>query len=278
MLGAAVQLSTLPWLGFVPDDVSSAPVAAVGRLARQLGLVVADLEGYGEREQTRTDHLREIAEYLGWKPAKVMEHQALDDFLLARAMEHDSPSLLFGLGCEYLRSAKVVRPGVVTLLEKVAAGRQAAKQETQARVGPLADGPARAGSGRAAGLRRVAALVPAALAGYWTDTGVTQQRGQGGREAEVLRCLDAHTLGLSALPRRAPPPPDPDRAPADQTVDGRGSGADGDEAEVVWRTQWVMHCRAPEEDRPSGADGRNGASTPWNSHERQDAVNDHEIS
>ncbi|MGY0067663.1 DUF4158 domain-containing protein [Streptomyces sp. QTS137] len=40
VLGAAVQLSTLPWLGFVPDDVPSAPPAAVGRLARQLEYVV----------------------------------------------------------------------------------------------------------------------------------------------------------------------------------------------------------------------------------------------
>ncbi|WP_327731245.1 DUF4158 domain-containing protein [Streptomyces sp. NBC_00487] len=64
--GAAAQLSNLPWLGFVPDDIPSAPPAAVGRLARQLELAVADLAGCGEREQTRTDHLREIAEYLSW--------------------------------------------------------------------------------------------------------------------------------------------------------------------------------------------------------------------
>jgi len=30
-LGMAVQLATLPWLGFVPDDVASAPPAAVAR-------------------------------------------------------------------------------------------------------------------------------------------------------------------------------------------------------------------------------------------------------
>ncbi|MFF3123680.1 DUF4158 domain-containing protein [Streptomyces sp. NPDC057908] len=127
VLGAAVQLSTLPWLGFVPDDVPSAPPAAVGRLARQLGVSVAGLAGYGERGQTRTDHLREIAEYLSWKPAKAIEFKELDEFLLARAMEHDSPSLLFRLGCEYLRSAKVIRPGVVSLLEKVASARKAAE-------------------------------------------------------------------------------------------------------------------------------------------------------
>ena len=35
-LGLAVAVCTLPWLGFVPDDVASAPPAAVARLAEQL--------------------------------------------------------------------------------------------------------------------------------------------------------------------------------------------------------------------------------------------------
>jgi hypothetical protein len=38
-LGLAVQLCTLPWLGFVPDEVSSAPPVAVARLADRLSLV-----------------------------------------------------------------------------------------------------------------------------------------------------------------------------------------------------------------------------------------------
>lgn len=37
VLGASVQLCTLPWLGFVPDEVGSAPEAAVDRLAHRLG-------------------------------------------------------------------------------------------------------------------------------------------------------------------------------------------------------------------------------------------------
>lgn len=43
----------------------------------------------------------------------------LEQFLLDRAMEHDSPALLFNLAAEYLISAKVIRPGVVTLMEMV---------------------------------------------------------------------------------------------------------------------------------------------------------------
>ncbi|MFV5991395.1 DUF4158 domain-containing protein [Streptomyces sp. NPDC056231] len=61
-----MQLCTLPWPGFVPDGVPSAPPVAVGRPARQLGLPVEALRGYGvSREQTRTDHLRKVARYLG---------------------------------------------------------------------------------------------------------------------------------------------------------------------------------------------------------------------
>ena len=43
----------------------------------------------------------------------------LEQFLLDRAMEHDSPTLLFNLAREYLMSAKVIRPGAVTLAKMV---------------------------------------------------------------------------------------------------------------------------------------------------------------
>jgi hypothetical protein len=39
--------------------------------------------------------------------------------LFTRAMEHDSPKLLFGLACEFLISERVVRPGVVHLLGSI---------------------------------------------------------------------------------------------------------------------------------------------------------------
>jgi hypothetical protein len=48
-LGMLVQLCTLPWLGFVPDDVTSAPTAAVARLADRLGVDPAALSSYGQR-------------------------------------------------------------------------------------------------------------------------------------------------------------------------------------------------------------------------------------
>ncbi|MFC9636459.1 DUF4158 domain-containing protein [Streptomyces mirabilis] len=201
VLGAAVQLCTLPWLGFVPDEVPLAPPAAVGRLARQLGLPVEVLRGYGASwEQTRTDHLRQVATYLGWRAAKSLEQKELDEFLLARAMEHDSPSLLFRLGCEYLRSAKVIRPGVVTLLEKVATARTAAERETHARVAHLLTAE------RVRGLDGLLVIEPELRSSRlnWLVTGPVQASPSSVKgeveKLKFLRDLGADTLDLSSLP------------------------------------------------------------------------------
>ena len=117
-LGIAIALCTLPWLGFVPDRVVTAPPVAVARLAEQLRVDGTEIRSYGRRAQTRTDHLRLVAQYLGWRAAGALELEELDEFLLARAMEHDSSTLLFRLGCEYLVSAWVVRPGPVIMVER----------------------------------------------------------------------------------------------------------------------------------------------------------------
>src|SRR5260370_36926380 len=51
-LGLAGQLCTLPWLGFVPDEVTAAPPGAVTRLAERVATAPADVQGYQRREQT----------------------------------------------------------------------------------------------------------------------------------------------------------------------------------------------------------------------------------
>lgn len=125
-----MTLCTLPWLGFVPNEVSSAPQVAVDRLAGQLGVDSGELWSYGRRARTRTDHLRLVARYLGWRLPSRMEFKELEEFLLARALEHDSPTLLFRLACEYLITARVIRPGPVTVVERVAHARAQAQRET----------------------------------------------------------------------------------------------------------------------------------------------------
>jgi hypothetical protein len=65
-LGLAVQLCTLPWLGFVPDDLWSVPQGAVLRLANQLEVFPGVLRQYGRRAQTLSDPLKLVLKCLGW--------------------------------------------------------------------------------------------------------------------------------------------------------------------------------------------------------------------
>lgn len=199
-LGLAVQLCSLPWLGFVPDEVATAPLVVVERLAGRLEVSASELAGYGAREQTRTDHLRLVCRYLGWSPVGPAELKDLDEFLLARAMEHDSPTLLFRLACEYLISCRVIRPGAVKLLERVATARAAAGRETYQRVAHLLTPQ------RAVDLDSLLVVDPVLgmtrLA--WLGIGPTEACAVAVKAEIVklgyLRCLDAHTLDLSMLP------------------------------------------------------------------------------
>ena len=166
-LGLAVQLCTLPWLGFVPDEVTAAPPVAVTRLAERLAIDPAELQGYGRREQTRTGHLQSAAGYLGWKqaPPGGAAMKELEQFLLDRAMEHDSPTLLFNLAGEYLISAKVIRPGVVRLMEMVGAARAGAGELTFEQVAHLLTGQVRSDLDRLLQFDAGLGIGPAGLAG-----------------------------------------------------------------------------------------------------------------
>ncbi|MGW7478229.1 DUF4158 domain-containing protein [Nonomuraea muscovyensis] len=57
-LGLAVQLCTLPWLGYIPDDLQKVPQAASVRLAGQMAVFPGMLEQYArattKRPQTRS--------------------------------------------------------------------------------------------------------------------------------------------------------------------------------------------------------------------------------
>ncbi len=198
--GPAVTLCPLPWLGFVPDEVAAAPRAAVVRLAERLHVDPDHIRSYGKRANTRTGHLRSVARYLGWRMPTPLDLKELDEFLLARALEHDSPVLLFRLACEYLISARVIRPGPVTVVERVAHAREEARRETFDRLaheftdqrcadldGLLVDDPA-------IGMMRLRwlAMGPVEASPAAVKAEVSK--------LEFLRGLGAHTLDLSVLP------------------------------------------------------------------------------
>lgn len=116
-------------------------------------------------------------------------------------MEHDAPRVLFRLACEQLRGAQIIRLGVVTLVGRVAAAREAAREETYRRVEPLLAQKRR--QELDALLLVDADMEESRLA--WLGHGPTQASPKA-IMAELaklafLRGLDADSLDLTALPK-----------------------------------------------------------------------------
>jgi TnpA family transposase len=143
-LGFALQLGALRFLGFCPDDLGTAPEAVVAFVARQLDVAPGELTRYGRRGQTRTEHLRQIRRYLGFRKATAGDLARLETWLVDRALEHDRPTLLLRLACEHLLGLRVERPGVTHLERLIAAARQRAQQETYRRLAPVLTGDCKA--------------------------------------------------------------------------------------------------------------------------------------
>jgi hypothetical protein len=124
----------------------------------------------------------------------------LAQFLPDRAMEHDSPALLFNLAAGYLISAKVIRPGVVTLMEVAGAARAGAGELTFELVAHLLTGQVRSDLDRllqfdaGLGMARLAWLVKPAVEATAAAVKTSIEK------LEFLRVIDAHLLDLSMLP------------------------------------------------------------------------------
>jgi hypothetical protein len=127
-LGVAVQLSTLPWLGWIPDDLAGCPPIALDRLAQALaiaqGASSALLAEYGGWQgRTRREHRARVLTRLGWRLCAAGERKLLDEFLLARALEPDAPGVLVQLACDWQRCERIVRPPVDSRPVRWARGR-----------------------------------------------------------------------------------------------------------------------------------------------------------
>lgn len=136
-LGFALQLGALRFLGFCPDDLSTVPEAVVAYVARQLDIASGELARYGRRGQTRTEHLRQIRCYLGFRKPTAGDLAQLESWLVDRALEHDRPTLLLQQACEHLLRIRIERPGVTHLERVVASARRRAQQETCRRLAPI---------------------------------------------------------------------------------------------------------------------------------------------
>jgi TnpA family transposase len=135
-LGFALQLSSLRYLGFCPDDLHTISSEALHYLSQQLGCndPLGLLSLYGEREHTRTDHFQIIQEYLRFRKAGPSDLENLSAWLIERASEHDKPTLLFRMACERLFSDRIVRPGITTLEKMIISAKQQAQEKIYHRI------------------------------------------------------------------------------------------------------------------------------------------------
>ena len=136
-LGFALSLCAVRYLGFCPEDLVGAPGDVAWYVSEQLGVPAEALKSYGERPQTRTDHLLEIHGHLGYRRPSEAELADLSRWLLERALEHDDPALLVCTAAERFKAEKLVRPGLWLLERMVADARERAYEETFRAVSPL---------------------------------------------------------------------------------------------------------------------------------------------
>ncbi len=136
-LGIAVQIGTLRYLGFIPDDLNTYPKMIILNVAQQINVDPSVISDYGERPQTRTEHIREIEYHLGFKKASGSDLELLEEWLVDRALEHDKPSLLFSMACQRLYADRIVRPGVTLIERTVVTARVKAQEKTFLHLQPL---------------------------------------------------------------------------------------------------------------------------------------------
>ncbi|MFE1029715.1 Tn3 family transposase [Streptomyces sp. NPDC058818] len=128
-LGYALQLTTARYLGVFLDDPTDVPAEVIDYLAEQLDIGDASvLKAYGERENTRLEHVRELRRVLEYKEFAEAEAD-LRTWVDARAWTTgEGPKALFDAAVGQLRERRVLLPGVTTLTRLVASVREAANQ------------------------------------------------------------------------------------------------------------------------------------------------------
>src|SRR5262245_22293759 len=140
-LGVALQLCSMRYLGFCPVQISTAPQEVIRSLAVQLHVPSETLGAYGRRVKTRQGHVQEVLAYLGFRRFQPDDQEALQAWLLERALEHDKPTLLLHMTCEHLKQQKLMRPGVTVLERLVVSARLQAHDASLSRLPPLLSQP-----------------------------------------------------------------------------------------------------------------------------------------
>lgn len=140
-VGLAMQLCALRRFGFVPDDLTAAPSELVSAVTDRLDLTPGEYSAYAGSTvgRSRREHIGWVIAYAGWTTCRRGEWKRLDDWLVDRALEHDTVSVLFRDALKFLRAEQIVRPGLDRLMRAIGSARVAADAVIFERLLPLLD-------------------------------------------------------------------------------------------------------------------------------------------
>ena len=114
-LGFAVQLAMLRFPGRTLVDLGTIPPRVLAYLAHQVDVPSSTFGMYGQRENTVYEHLDEIRTVFGYTNYDWRAMRRLMTRLLPLAMESDRSLPLAEAALDYLRTLKVIAPGITTL-------------------------------------------------------------------------------------------------------------------------------------------------------------------
>lgn len=111
-LGFAVQLCYLRFPGVIlgPDELPFPPLLRI--VASQLKVPVESWSDYGQREQTRREHLVELQTVFGFQPFTMSHYRQAVHTLTELAMQTDKGIVLASALIEHLRRQSIILPAL----------------------------------------------------------------------------------------------------------------------------------------------------------------------
>ena len=111
-LGFAVQLCYLRFPGVIlgPDELPFPPLLRI--VASQLKVPVESWSDYGQREQTRREHLAELQTVFGFQPFTMSHYRQAVHTLTELAMQTDKGIVLASALIEHLRRQSIILPAL----------------------------------------------------------------------------------------------------------------------------------------------------------------------
>lgn len=113
-LGIAIQLCGLRYPGRRLSDLLPIPEGILHYIANQLAIDPAQFDEYGQRPPTIYEHLDNIRQTYAYRDCGVQDLLPMARYLLPLTMESDEPLPLVQAALEYMRSRRLIAPGITS--------------------------------------------------------------------------------------------------------------------------------------------------------------------